>query len=121
MKTLGVLAVLAVLTVGVAAAQSGSELGNMKTSGATFAEGIERLLTDIRSAGSTDSPMSAQKSRADTLDMMARLVGALVLSRACPDDSPLADEILEACRETALGRKQKGKWVAHSQVHQATD
>jgi len=25
-----------------------------------------------------------------------------VLSRACPDDSPLADEILEVCRENIL-------------------
>ena len=40
MKSLGILAVLAVLTVGVAAAQSSQDLGNMKTSGATFAEGI---------------------------------------------------------------------------------
>ena len=40
MKTLGILAVLAVLTVGVAAAQSGQQLGNMQTSGATFAEGV---------------------------------------------------------------------------------
>lgn len=78
---------------------------------ATFAEGIERLLTDIRSAGGEDagSQNIAQASRADTLDTMARLVGALVLSRACPDDSRLADEILEACREKALGGKQKGK------------
>ena len=40
MKSLGILAVLAVLTVGVAAAQSSQDMGNMKTSGATFAEGI---------------------------------------------------------------------------------
>jgi len=40
MKSLGIFAVLAVLTVGVAAAQSSQDMGNMKTSGATFAEGI---------------------------------------------------------------------------------
>ncbi len=40
MKSLGVLAVLAVLTAGVAVAQTTQDMGNMKTSGATFAEGI---------------------------------------------------------------------------------
>ena len=29
-------------------------------------------------------------------------VGAIVLSRACPDDSPLADEILAVCRDAIL-------------------
>ena len=36
------------------------------------------------------------------IDTYAHAVGALVLSRACPDDSPLADEILEICREQIL-------------------
>jgi len=30
------------------------------------------------------------------------VVGAIVMSRACPDDSPLADEILSACRDKIL-------------------
>lgn len=34
--------------------------------------------------------------------MLAHAVGALVLSRACPDDSPLADEILTVCRDEIL-------------------
>jgi TetR/AcrR family transcriptional repressor of nem operon len=42
--------------------------------------------------------------RADLIDTMAHLVGALVLSRACPDNSALADEILNVCR-TRLLRK----------------
>ncbi|MCD9125869.1 TetR/AcrR family transcriptional regulator [Luteimonas fraxinea] len=76
---------------------------------ATFAEGIEGLLTDLRNAdGDAASRDVAQSSRAQTLEMMARLVGALVLSRACPDDSPLADEILEACRGQEPGMRQKG-------------
>jgi len=75
---------------------------------ATFAEGIEGLLTDLRNAdGDAASRDVAQSSRAQTLEMMARLVGALVLSRACPDDSPLADEILDACRGKASGTRQK--------------
>ena len=76
---------------------------------AAFAHGIEGLLADIQSAkGGAASPDSGQGARAETLDTMARLVGALVLSRACPDDSPLADEILDACRGKALGTRQKG-------------
>jgi TetR/AcrR family transcriptional repressor of nem operon len=35
---------------------------------------------------------------------MAQAVGAMVLSRSCPDDSPLADEILDACRDDVLAR-----------------
>jgi TetR/AcrR family transcriptional repressor of nem operon len=32
------------------------------------------------------------------IDLLSRAVGAIILSRACPDDSALADEILEVCR-----------------------
>ena len=31
------------------------------------------------------------------IDMLARAVGAIILSRACPADSALADEILAVC------------------------
>jgi TetR/AcrR family transcriptional repressor of nem operon len=34
--------------------------------------------------------------------MLAQSIGAIMLSRACPDDAPPADEILEACREELL-------------------
>jgi TetR/AcrR family transcriptional repressor of nem operon len=40
--------------------------------------------------------------RAKSLDTLAHVVGAIVLSRACPDDSPLADEILTVCRDAIL-------------------
>lgn len=65
---------------------------------AEFAQGIERLLTQLASK----DPAQATQERARHLDLFAHLVGALVLSRACPDDSPLADEILEACRSKLL-------------------
>lgn len=35
---------------------------------------------------------------------LPQVVGAIVLSRACPDDSTLADEILDAYRSMALAR-----------------
>jgi TetR/AcrR family transcriptional repressor of nem operon len=34
--------------------------------------------------------------------MLAHALGAIVMSRACPDDSPLADEILSICRDKIL-------------------
>ncbi|ORT83086.1 TetR family transcriptional regulator [Burkholderia puraquae] len=69
---------------------------------ATFADGIERLLAALsQERGSSDGADSAE-ARANCLDIMAHAVGAIVLSRACPDDSPLADEILTVCRDKIL-------------------
>lgn len=56
---------------------------------ATFAAGLERQLAVLGNENGT---------RADLIDTIAHLVGALVLSRACPDHSALADEILDVCR-----------------------
>jgi TetR/AcrR family transcriptional repressor of nem operon len=45
------------------------------------------------------------------LDVLSHAVGALVMSRACPDDSPLADEILAVCRWHAiLPHSDRGAW-----------
>ncbi|AKS04736.1 TetR family transcriptional regulator [Pseudomonas trivialis] len=66
---------------------------------ATFAAGIEGQLAVLR--GNSDSADSAE-ARAKRLATMAHALGAIVMSRACPDDSPLADEILQACREAIL-------------------
>lgn len=59
---------------------------------AVFAEAIERSLG------------THGEARTKRLNDMAHLVGALLLSRACPDDSVLADEILDICRAFALAR-----------------
>nr|WP_314564352.1 TetR family transcriptional regulator [uncultured Pseudomonas sp.] len=66
---------------------------------ATFAAGIEAQLAVLR--GQSDSADSAE-TRAKRLATMAHALGAIVMSRACPDDSPLADEILQVCREALL-------------------
>ena len=60
---------------------------------AQFATGVEHQLAQLLAEEGTD-----ENARAEIIATMAQLVGALVLSRACPDDSPLADEILAACR-----------------------
>lgn len=56
-------------------------------------------------AGAT---VCAQALRARNINAIAHAVGALVLSRACPDDSPLADEILDTCRAAILADAQAG-------------
>lgn len=65
---------------------------------ATFAEGIERLLTALSAVDMPMSGMEAEQARAHSLSILAQMVGAIVMSRACPDDSSLADEILVSCK-----------------------
>lgn len=69
---------------------------------ATFAAGIESLLTALERENATLGNANQDKVRTKMIDMLAHAVGAIVLSRACPDDSPLADEILEICRAEIL-------------------
>lgn len=40
--------------------------------------------------------------RTKAIDILAPAVGALLLARACPEDSPLAHEILDICRNEIL-------------------
>ncbi|MDV3514155.1 MULTISPECIES: TetR/AcrR family transcriptional regulator [unclassified Stenotrophomonas] len=71
---------------------------------AAFAAGIEaRLATRATQEGQAQrDPDDAARAR--RIALMAQAVGALVLSRSCPDESPLADEILSACRADLLAR-----------------
>lgn len=71
---------------------------------AAFAAGIERqLAAPARSAGELTEG-SGDNARARRIALMAQAIGAVVLSRSCPDDSPLADEILDVCRVDILAR-----------------
>jgi TetR/AcrR family transcriptional regulator, transcriptional repressor for nem operon len=69
---------------------------------AEFAAGIEGFLAAGEAESITRRSDDPRKTRAKMIALLAHSVGALVLSRACPDDSPLADEILEACRTELL-------------------
>jgi len=71
---------------------------------AAFAAGIEGQLAVSRSPEGQGRSSTAEQARARRIALMAQAVGALVLSRACPDDSPLADEILDECRADVLAR-----------------
>jgi TetR/AcrR family transcriptional repressor of nem operon len=70
-----------------------------------FATGLESLLETL--ANHNGAPEDGEREadlRARRIDVLAQVIGAIVLSRACPDDSPLADEILGVCRAAALSR-----------------
>ena len=62
-----------------------------------FAAGLERLLAAL-SPDTAEGAARSREMRARNIDAIAHAVGALVLSRSCPDDSALADEILQTCR-----------------------
>ena len=70
-----------------------------------FAEGIENQLATLASAEGALCKSTKRAARAKRIDTLAHVLGALVLSRACPDDSPLADEILEVCRKQILSQQ----------------
>jgi TetR/AcrR family transcriptional repressor of nem operon len=68
---------------------------------ATFATGIDVMLAAVERGAMAEGADRAA-ARAKAIGLYAQMVGALALSRACPDDSPLSDEILEACRAQIL-------------------
>ncbi|WP_293877539.1 MULTISPECIES: TetR/AcrR family transcriptional regulator [unclassified Sphingomonas] len=85
-------------TMAALSGDAARQSGHLK---ATFADGIERILDAVERGGMFgDGGQDAV--RAQAIDMFAHLLGAVVLSRACPDDSPLADEILHVCRAKLL-------------------
>ncbi len=62
-----------------------------------FANGIAASLAAFQTRHAGQDVDAQRIARAKTINTMAHAVGALVLSRACPDDAPLADEILATC------------------------
>ena len=69
---------------------------------AAFAAGVEDIVAALTRRRAASGSADAGQARARTLDVLAHAVGALVMSRACPDDSPLADEFLTVCRDAIL-------------------
>lgn len=65
---------------------------------ATFAEGVEHTLQTLGDKYPTRPDAAPEEGRRKMIDLLSRAVGAIMLSRACPDDSALANEILEVCR-----------------------
>ena len=71
-----------------------------------FEEGVEGLVALLSQQGPSSDSADAAQVRANILDLLSHAVGALVLSRACPDDSPLADEILSVSRYAILSSQR---------------
>ncbi|WP_147174552.1 TetR/AcrR family transcriptional regulator [Pseudomonas sp. SJZ079] len=69
-----------------------------------FASGVESMLATLANQASEGDGQCAEDLRVRRIEVIAQVVGALMLSRACPDDSPLADEILDVCRTAVLTR-----------------
>ncbi|RXK54825.1 TetR family transcriptional regulator [Oleiharenicola lentus] len=86
------------------AALSGDAARQPESIKQAFADGIENQLAILAREEDSLSESAKREARAKRIDTLAHVVGALVLSRACPDDSPLADEILEVCRTAVLGQ-----------------
>lgn len=89
------------------AALSGDAARQPESIKQAFATGIESELATRARKDSALSEGAKREARARRIDTLAHVVGALVLSRACPDDSPLADEILEVCRTRILGHDDR--------------
>jgi TetR/AcrR family transcriptional regulator, transcriptional repressor for nem operon len=72
---------------------------------AAFATGLENLLATLGNQfGAPEEGDQGSDARARRIEVLAQVIGAVVLSRACPDDSSLADEILDVCRAAVLSR-----------------
>jgi TetR/AcrR family transcriptional regulator, transcriptional repressor for nem operon len=80
-----------------AAALSGEAARLPEDTRSVFGEGIAGLVDAMERNLATNHPSDAH-ARAQAISLLAQAVGAVVLSRACPDTSALADEILDTCR-----------------------
>jgi len=84
------------------AALGGDAAREPETVRSAFADGVEAMLAALEREDGAATGASPAEARATRLSMLAHALGAIVMSRACPDDSPLADEILVACRAKML-------------------
>ncbi len=86
------------------AALSGDAARQPESIRKAFATGIESQLAILEREDGALGESAKREARAKRIDTLAHVVGAIVLSRACPDDSLLADEILEVCRTRILSQ-----------------
>jgi TetR/AcrR family transcriptional repressor of nem operon len=83
---------------GCTAAALGGEAARLpEEARSVFGDGVEGLVEMLANSIAAKQ-LSGVEARARAISVLAQAVGALVLSRACPDTSALADEILDTCR-----------------------
>lgn len=80
-----------------AAALGGDAVRQPESVRSNFADGIEAMIAIIEK-GLASAGRGETDLRATAMGIIAQAAGAIMLSRACPDSAPLADEILETCR-----------------------
>jgi TetR/AcrR family transcriptional repressor of nem operon len=84
-----------------AAAMAGEVARQSDALKSVFAEGVERMIVSI-----ANSLPKAPSARDEAVDMVCRMLGALVLARAMPASSSLGRELLstatERCRKSAM-------------------
>ena len=80
------------------AALGGDAARQPETVRATFADGVGRMLSVMRARQIPAEGTDSGQVRAQSIAILAQMVGGIIMSRACPDDSALADEILTSCR-----------------------
>ena len=88
------------------AALSGDAARQSTETRAAFANGIQNTLAALEAKHRETASEAPEKMRAKMINLFATAVGAVMLSRACPDDSALADEILEACHAQLMASLQ---------------
>lgn len=91
------------------AALSGDAARQAEPVKAAFAAGLENLLATLEREDGEPAAKEEGGARARRIDTIAHVVGAIVLSRACPDDSSLTDEILDVCRSSILSQAPRLK------------
>lgn len=67
-----------------------------------FENGIEQLIRFVTDNLQKNQKDNVEGQRKKAISILAESVGAIVLSRACLDDSGLSNEILDACRANLL-------------------
>lgn len=67
-----------------------------------FEQGIEHLIQFISAELGEATTSHTSNNRQQAIGILAQSVGAIALSRACPDSSALADEILQSCKAILL-------------------
>lgn len=91
----------------MAAALSGDAARLPEETRSVFSVGIEGLVEALTD-GIAANQLTGVDARAQAISVLAQAVGALVLSRACPDTSALADEILDTCRADCRAAIENG-------------
>lgn len=91
------------------AALSGDAARQSVSVKAAFESGFLQIVSAVEQAAVAKGG-DLKEARASAISLFSQMLGALVLSRACPDESSLSDEILEVCRRqmfTALAHEDQ--------------